>query len=66
MKKTAGIIAVCLALVVAPTGAFAHKKHHHHKDLVIIGTGVVAGAVVAGPVGAAVGGVAGFFIAKHH
>ncbi len=68
MKKFIGIVAVCAALVVAPTGAFAHKKHHsghHHKGVVVVGTGIAAGAVVAGPVGAVVGGVVGLFIVHH-
>lgn len=68
MKKVAGIVALCAALVLAPMAASAHAKRHHVKDaeLIGVGAGVAAGAVVAGPVGAIVGGVVGWVVVRHH
>ena len=68
MKKVAGIVALCAALVLAPMAASAHSKRHHMSDaeLVGVGAGVAAGAVIAGPVGAIVGGVVGWVVVRHH
>ncbi len=68
MKKFVSIAAIIAAVSFAPTGAFAHSwrhHHHHHQDIEIlatVGIGAGAGAVIAGPVGAVVGGVAGLFL----
>ncbi len=68
MKKLVSIAAISAAIALAPTGASAHAWKHHHGyqheggALVVIGAGAGAGALIAGPVGAAVGGVAGLFL----
>ena len=68
MKKIASIAAIIAAIALAPTPAFAHSKHKHHgyhhnaEEVVLLGAGVGAGAVIAGPVGAVVGGVAVLFL----
>ena len=63
MKKIVSIAVITAALALAPTAASAHSWHkrgYHHKPeaVVLLGAGVGAGAIVAGPVGAVVGGVA--------
>lgn len=79
MKKIIGIALVGAAISFAPVAAFAaedachthSKKHcavqHHaaHDEVIGVGAGALAGAVVAGPIGAVVGGIAGLFIVKH-
>ncbi len=77
MKKYVSIAAIIAAVAVAPSAASAHSWKHHHgyqqdgavyghdaagAGLVVIGAGAGAGALIAGPVGAAVGGVAGLFL----
>ena len=78
MKKFVSIAALSAAIALAPTVASAHSWKHHHNNqdysyqhdnvrheggaLVVIGAGAGAGALIAGPVGAAVGGVAGLFL----
>jgi hypothetical protein len=67
MKKFVSIAAVMAALAITPTAASAHawkNNHNHHaeKGIVLIGAGAGAGALIAGPVGAVVGGVAALFI----
>ena len=68
MKKIVGIVALCVAMAVAPTAASAHKKviRTDTNSVVVVGTGVAAGAVVAGPIGAIVGGVIGWVVNEHH
>lgn len=78
MKKIISIAALSAAIAFAPTIASAHswKQHRNNQDysyqhdnvrheggaIVVIGAGAGAGALVAGPVGAVVGGVAGLFL----
>jgi hypothetical protein len=78
MKKIVSIAALSAAIALAPTVASAHswKLHRNNQDysyqhdnvrheggaLVVIGAGAGAGALIAGPVGAAVGGAAGILL----
>ncbi len=68
MKKIISIAAIIAAVALAPSAASAHSKHkhgfYHHnaEDVVILGAGVGAGAIIAGPVGAVAGGVAVLFL----
>ena len=65
MKKTIGIVTLCLALGLVPMAASARTHHHHDgKMLVGVGAGVAAGAVVGGPVGGVVGGLIGLIVTK--
>jgi hypothetical protein len=72
MKKLVLIAALSGSIAVLPNAAEAHgwKHHHHHHHEVValatIGVGAGAGAVIAGPVGAVVGGVAGLFLVHVH
>ena len=78
MKKLVSIGALSAAIAFAPTVASANSwKHHHnsqqdsyrHDDkgaVVVVGAGVGAGALIAGPVGAVVGGVAGLVMVIAH
>ena len=81
MKKIVSVALFGAAIALAPVAAFAgedachahagHKhcaSHHHdeaHHEVIGVGAGALAGAAVAGPVGAVVGGIAGLFIVKH-
>ena len=70
MKKIVNVALVSAVVALAPASAFAHsakKVHQHdaHEEVIGVGAGALAGAVIAGPVGAVVGGVAGLFIVKH-
>ena len=62
MKKIISVAVISAVVALAPTAASAHSKHkgYHHgpEAIVLLGAGIGAGAVIAGPVGAAVGGVA--------
>jgi len=62
MKKFVSIAVISAAVALAPAAASAHSKHkgYHHgpEAVVLLGAGIGAGAIIAGPVGAAVGGVA--------
>lgn len=74
MKKILGIALVGAVVALAPVGASAGTsckkgttchKHDAHEEVIGVGAGALAGAVIAGPLGAVVGGVAGLFIVKH-
>ena len=71
MKKIVGVALLSAAVALAPVSAFAgYKKHPHkhgsdHEEVIGVGAGALAGAAIAGPVGAVVGGIAGLFIVKH-
>lgn len=80
MKKIVTVALFGAAIALSPAAAFAgsnschahaSKKHcasHHddaHHEVIGVGAGALAGAAVAGPVGAVVGGIAGLFIVKH-
>lgn len=78
MKKIISIGIVSSVIAFAPTAASANgwKRHHAYQQdsyqhdnirregggIVVIGAGAGAGALIAGPVGAVVGGVAGLFL----
>lgn len=70
MKKFVGVALLGAAIALAPVAASAHYKKGTHKhdaqgEVIGVGAGALAGAVVAGPLGAVVGGIAGLFIVKH-
>ena len=68
MKKIISITAIIAAVALVPTAASAHSKQKHHvyqhkaEEVVLLGSGVGAGAIIAGPLGAVVGGVAVLFL----
>jgi hypothetical protein len=70
-------LSAAIALAPTVASAEGWKRHHHNNQdysyqhdnyrheggaLVVIGAGAGAGALIAGPVGAAIGGVAGLFL----
>lgn len=61
MKKS--IIAFALTAALATTGAQAKDKQQSQNELIGFGSGALAGALIAGPVGAVVAGIFGLMIA---
>lgn len=63
MKKLT-IASLCAILLSGPALAETKKEQHQKNELIGLGSGVVIGSLVAGPIGGAVAGLFGVLIAE--
>lgn len=71
MKKIVCVALLGAIVALAPVAASAgykkpvQKREKAHEEVIGVGAGALAGAAIAGPVGAVIGGIAGLLIVKH-